>query len=309
MVIAGGTNAVSAGVASALGKVAAVSRAAGADRYATSVAVNAAFAPSQANAYLATGTGYADALSGVALAGHSGAPLYLVQPTCVPSAVGVDLARLGSPQRVLLGGTAALSAAVAAGSVCADWYTKTYGTFTARSVSGAGDQVIALPAGVKGGYVAATFTGSNGAGSWFQVTAQDASKQVTDAVFTASGATYSGTSGWGLFDLAHGGATTLQVRATGSWTVALRPAFEAPVLPASGSGDGLFRFDGPAGSWSVTGARAGAGSPGFVVRQYDGVGHFTVLATSDAATYAGTVNHRAGPALIQVVSGGAWTVR
>ncbi len=57
------------------------SREAGADRYATSAAVSAAtFAPGVPVVYIASGTGFADALSGSAAAGAGHGPLLLVTP-------------------------------------------------------------------------------------------------------------------------------------------------------------------------------------------------------------------------------------
>ncbi|MET4637384.1 cell wall-binding repeat-containing protein [Mycetocola sp. 2940] len=111
-VIVGGPNAVSAGIQSSLAKTSAVSRVAGDDRYSTSLAVNAVFR-SPATVFLATGTQFPDALAGAALAGAKGAPLYVVQPTCIPG--GTRSAILRSADTVtLLGGPGALSDGVMA---------------------------------------------------------------------------------------------------------------------------------------------------------------------------------------------------
>ncbi len=110
--IAGGTGVVSPAVANALASIVGapnVVRLAGADRYATSVAINAASFDEALIAYLATGLGYADALAGAALAGNVGGPLYLVPPGCVPPAVLAEIDRLGASNVVLLGGTGVLS--------------------------------------------------------------------------------------------------------------------------------------------------------------------------------------------------------
>lgn len=95
-------------------------RLAGADRYATSAAVTAEiWAPGPiAEAYLATGEVFADALAGVALAGRTGAPMLLVRPTCVPTAVGSELDRLDPTRIVIIGGTGAVSPAVDALTPC-----------------------------------------------------------------------------------------------------------------------------------------------------------------------------------------------
>ncbi len=107
--IAGGTGVVSTGIENPLwaqyGKV----RLAGADRYATSLAVNrfAWSAPDGASsvfAFVTNGTMFPDALSGAALAGGLAfAPMYTVPPTCVPDAVQQHIADLGVYEAYLLG--------------------------------------------------------------------------------------------------------------------------------------------------------------------------------------------------------------
>jgi putative cell wall-binding protein len=112
IVIAGGTSVVSTAVQTALGAYTggAVSRVAGADRYATSVAMSQAhFADgSTSRAYIATGTNFPDALAAAPIAGLNDAPLLLVPPTGVPQIVLDELERLGVTELVLLGGLGAL---------------------------------------------------------------------------------------------------------------------------------------------------------------------------------------------------------
>lgn len=80
IVVVGGTAAVSSAVTSSLAKIAPTTRISGADRYATSLAVaKYAFGSTKVpSVYIATGTGFADALSAGARAGHLGAPVVLV---------------------------------------------------------------------------------------------------------------------------------------------------------------------------------------------------------------------------------------
>ncbi|MET4640083.1 cell wall-binding repeat-containing protein [Mycetocola sp. 2940] len=119
--VAGDVGVVSAGVASSLAAtpgVTSVTRLAGGDRFATSSAINRASFATAPTVYFATGSGFADALAGAALAARDGAPLYVVPSDCVPSYVPTDLQALGTTQRVLLGSTAALSDAVGNLTVC-----------------------------------------------------------------------------------------------------------------------------------------------------------------------------------------------
>jgi putative cell wall-binding protein/sugar lactone lactonase YvrE len=124
--VAGGTGAVSAGIASSL-KTAGygVWRAGGSDRYATSEALAETVSNYvSSSAVIATGTGFADGLvAGSYAAGKS--PVLLSQPNCIPSATAFALDYFDTSSLVLIGGTGALSTAVGAGHKC-DGGTVTY---------------------------------------------------------------------------------------------------------------------------------------------------------------------------------------
>jgi putative cell wall-binding protein len=89
-----------------------ITRLAGADRYATSAAAAATYASPQTTVYVASGGGYADALSAAPLAGAQGAPLLLVAPTSIPAAIHAQLVRLQPTNIVVLGGPGVVSDAV-----------------------------------------------------------------------------------------------------------------------------------------------------------------------------------------------------
>ncbi len=115
IVIVGGTGVVSASIeAQLVGTSRPVARVAGADRYATSTAINAYFFSGSGATYLAVGTGFADALSGAARAAAEGNPLYVTPPTCIPMADLLAMKGYGDRQVLLLGGPGALSARVEA---------------------------------------------------------------------------------------------------------------------------------------------------------------------------------------------------
>ena len=97
---------------SATGYAPPITRLAGADRYATSAAVAATYTAPQATVYIASGGGYADALSGAPVAGARHAPLLLVAPSSLPAPIKAQLQRLQPTNIVVLGGAAAVSAAV-----------------------------------------------------------------------------------------------------------------------------------------------------------------------------------------------------
>ncbi len=118
--IAGGTGAVSGSIESQLAVEfgAGVRRLSGADRYATSAAINLDAYPANSGVVYATGAGFADALAGAALAGRAQIPVYLVQHGCVPAAA-IDAIYSGSTTNLfLLGGTGALGTAVESLTAC-----------------------------------------------------------------------------------------------------------------------------------------------------------------------------------------------
>jgi len=89
-----------------------VTRLAGPDRYATATAVSQAHSPDPDTVdtvFVATGSGFADALAGAAVAGRLGAPLLLVGFDFVPAATAAELTRLSPAKIVVLGGEAVIS--------------------------------------------------------------------------------------------------------------------------------------------------------------------------------------------------------
>lgn len=91
-----------------------VTRLAGADRYATSAAISAAFPTATSTVYVAVGTNFPDALTGAPAAGLGGAPVLLVGPDSIPAPIIAELKRLNPAHIIILGGTSAVSAGVAA---------------------------------------------------------------------------------------------------------------------------------------------------------------------------------------------------
>ena len=84
-------------------------RLAGPDRFATAAAVSAArFGSGSAHVWLATGAGYADALSTGAAAGRLAGPLLLVEGCGMPSATASELSRLRPASITVVGGAAAV---------------------------------------------------------------------------------------------------------------------------------------------------------------------------------------------------------
>lgn len=117
--IVGSTVAVHATVEFSLrARVATVTRLAGADRFATAVAVNQHAFPGATSMFIATGANFPDALSAAAVAGARNAPMYLAYPHCVPASVLAESGRLGARTAVLIGSTSALDENVAVMRSC-----------------------------------------------------------------------------------------------------------------------------------------------------------------------------------------------
>ncbi|WP_382307511.1 cell wall-binding repeat-containing protein [Herbiconiux sp. UC225_62] len=90
-----------------------VHRIGGSDRFDVAAGVSAeAFAPGVPVVYVASGSGFADALSGSAAAGVGGGPILLVTRDGIPTKVAAELTRLRPARIVVLGGTTSVSAAV-----------------------------------------------------------------------------------------------------------------------------------------------------------------------------------------------------
>ena len=143
--IVGGAAAVCDTVAGQVGQItgATVQQLAGADRYATSVALSRAGWVTADTVYLAGGTAFPDGLAGGALASHGAGPLLLTAPCALPGAVRDELVRLRTTHVEVLGGTGAVCDAVvqAAASATGAIVTRVAGTDrygTAASAAAAG---------------------------------------------------------------------------------------------------------------------------------------------------------------------------
>lgn len=118
--ITGSSLSVSTGIANAIDAIPNVSvqRLEGVNRYVTSVAINQNAFSSSTSAYLAVGTGFADALSGAALAGQQGVPLFVVRNNCVPPETLAAMRTMGVTTVHLLGSSSTLDASVFALRSC-----------------------------------------------------------------------------------------------------------------------------------------------------------------------------------------------
>ncbi|WP_248150704.1 cell wall-binding repeat-containing protein [Microbacterium aoyamense] len=118
IVVLGGTGAVSQRVATRLASIAPdaeIDRWNGASRYETSAKISSeSLDPGVPVAYVASGASFPDALSGAPVAGMESGPVLLVPGKEIPDAVRAELARLDPGAIVVLGGSGAVNASVAA---------------------------------------------------------------------------------------------------------------------------------------------------------------------------------------------------
>jgi putative cell wall-binding protein len=114
IVVLGGTAAVSATIATQLDAYTTgpVQRRAGADRYETAVAVSKASFGSADRVFIATGANFPDGLAGGPAGAQLRAPLLLVRPDALPTAVRNELLRLDPARVTILGGPNAVSESV-----------------------------------------------------------------------------------------------------------------------------------------------------------------------------------------------------
>ncbi|MDR6971070.1 cell wall-binding repeat-containing protein [Leifsonia shinshuensis] len=116
--VVGGSDVLSDGIAQQLATLGSVTRLGGGDRYGTSFLVGQDANAHPASAYLATGSAFADALSGAALAASTGSPLYLAPPGCIPRMTEDALAAAGTAKVGVIGGPNALGPWVESLSIC-----------------------------------------------------------------------------------------------------------------------------------------------------------------------------------------------
>ncbi|GAA2226681.1 hypothetical protein GCM10009851_08330 [Herbiconiux moechotypicola] len=155
IVVIGGERTVSPAVIRELGDytTGAVERIDGPDRFSVSAAVSArTFASGVTVAYVASGRGYADALSASAAAGAAKGPVLLVDTNSVPEAVRKELARLKPASLVIVGGRNSVSEATAKDLGTVATVTRIAGADRFESASAISK--LAFPAGSASVYVA-----------------------------------------------------------------------------------------------------------------------------------------------------------
>lgn len=182
-------------------------------------------------------------------------------------------------------------------SGAAAWAASEFGEFETISKKGTGDTVIKLPAGVTKAMVTATHNGASN----FAVIGLDDSNDSADLLVNEIGK-YQGTTPLGLN--AFNDVKSLQITASGAWTLKIEPLANAKDFATKGTGDMVMLYDGPATSLTAT----HKGKSNFAVMEENAELFNMGLLVNEIGNYSGTVPMSAGPALITVKADGAWTL-
>lgn len=186
-----------------------------------------------------------------------------------------------------------------AAPAASSWYTETYGTFETLTKKGKGDGIIKLPADAEVGVVTAVHKGSAN----FSLSVLDETNQPTGDLLVNTIGNYKGTTAYGFSALGNPGVK-IQVTADGSWSVKVAPVSSAPTLtiPAKGTGDKVFLYDGGAADWNVV----HKGKSNFALIQYSS-DIMPNLAVNEIGNYKGQVPMSAGPSVVDISADGAWS--
>lgn len=180
-------------------------------------------------------------------------------------------------------------------------FDKKYGSFAATSHSGSSDEVVPIPSGLKAGLVTATYSGTSN----FQIVALDGSNEMVDLLVNEIGA-YSGTTALGLGLSSSRMPISLQVTASGPWTIKISPISTAPALtsPAQGQGDAVYLWTGKATTWTF----AHQGQSNFIVTNHgSGILSYDLL-VNEIGPFNGTKAVKAGPAVTAIKANGPWSI-
>ncbi|GAB3132028.1 TM2 domain-containing protein [Marisediminicola antarctica] len=178
------------------------------------------------------------------------------------------------------------------------WAVDTYGTFDAVTEIGTGDSLITLPAGATAGLVTAQYDG----GGNFSISVLNAANESTGELLVNTIGAYTGTTVYGFQSFSEG--VTLQVAADAPWTITMSPISTAAPLAASGTGDSVYFYEGPAGQLTAS----YSGSSNFVVFQQTSDDFNFGLLINEIGTYSGTVPLTAGPSVLTVTADAPWTL-
>lgn len=178
------------------------------------------------------------------------------------------------------------------------WVEAKYGTFTAKTYKGTGDDVVTLPKGATAAIVTATYSG----GGFFYVSTLDSRYQTAEYLMSSYGEKYSGSMAYGLSEFSER-SVRLEIEADGPWTVKVAPLSTAKSMPTSGTGDKVFLYTGSAGRVTLS----HNGKQWFEVTQYTNEEYGQYYLAYAGGAYKGTVPIYGGPSVIEIEADGKWS--
>ena len=170
------------------------------------------------------------------------------------------------------------------------------GEFPVLEVSGTGADVFDVPSEIIYGAIEATHSGTSN----FIVEGLDSANETTDLFVNEIGS-YSGTVPYGLGS--RDGTIRISVDADGQWELRIKPLYTQPPLPESGTGSGVYLFDGEAPIFEIS----HRGESNFIVQQIPLEGRGQLL-VNEIGNYSGSVPGVGGKSLIIVEADGSWEI-
>lgn len=178
-------------------------------------------------------------------------------------------------------------------------YQKKWGTFSTKTYSGTGDDVIVLSSAIKTGLVSATHDGESN----FAVTSYSTTGAYNDLWFNDIGI-YSGRVEFGFYSFS-AKTKSFEVTADGNWTIKITEANKASAFKTSGTGTAILKYSNKAGkAWRIS----HDGTSNFVVNQFCTSGASKLL-VNEIGAYSGKKLLLKGTCVLAIKADGAWTFK
>lgn len=188
--------------------------------------------------------------------------------------------------------------ALSADAATKNAYQKKWGTFSTKTYSGTGDDVIVLSSAIKTGLVSATHDGASN----FSVTSYSTTGAYNALWFNEIGA-YSGKVEFGFYSFT-AKTKSFEVSADGNWSIKIMEANKASAFKTSGSGSAILKYNKGAKAWRIT----HDGDSNFVVNQFCTSGN-SKLVVNEIGSYSGKKLLLKGTCILAIKADGNWAFK